>query len=148
MIDPMKRPIVYFTATLATVLSLAAVGIGAAVDSPRTLMSRGDYDTARKAIAAEARLAYASCRTRTGGERDLCRAQARAGERVKSAELLGRYHGTYAALEDARLARVKADFDLERAKCESRHGDARTECLRTAREDRARALAAARQATT
>ena len=142
------KPTVYLTAGLAAVLSLAAVGIGATVDMPRTLMSRVDYDTARKAIAAEGRLAFAACRHQAGRERDLCRAQARADERVKAADLKARYFGTVDALEDAKLARVKANFDLERARCESRSGDDRLDCLRASREDRARALAAARQATT
>lgn len=142
------KPTVYLTAGLAIVLSLAAVGIGAAVDTPRTLMSRGDYDKARKAIAAEGRLAFAACRHQAGAERDLCRAQARADERVKAADLLARYHGTFDAIEQAQLARVKAGFDLARARCESRTGEDRLHCLRAAREDRARALVAARQATT
>jgi len=144
----MKRPTLFLTALLAAILSVAAIGIGAAVDSPRTLMSRVDYDVARHAIAAEARLALAHCRKVEASERALCKAHARADERVKSADLLARYYGTFAAIRDAQVARLKADFDLARAQCEARTGGERADCLRAAREDRARALAAARQATT
>ena len=146
----MKRTSLFLSAFLAALLSLVALGIGAAVavDSPRTLMSRVDYDVARHAIAADSRRALARCRSEAAGERALCKAQARAEERVKEADLLARYYGTVSAVRDAQLARVKAGFDLARARCDSRPGHERTECLRNAREDRARALAAARQATT
>jgi hyperosmotically inducible periplasmic protein len=144
----MKRPTFFLTAILALIFSLAALGIGAAVDSPRTLMSRADFDTARKAIGAEMRLAFARCREHKGAERDFCKAQVRAEERVKVADLQARYYGTVAAAEDARIARVKAGFDLARARCEAREAAARLECLRAAREDRVRSLAAARDATT
>ena len=144
----MKKTTFVLTAFLALLLSLGALGLGAAVDSPRTLMSRTDYNAGRKAIESETRAAFAQCRPLTGAERDVCKAQARAEERVKVADLQARYHGTVAAAEDARLARVKAGFDVARARCEAESGDSKPDCLKAAREDRARALAQARQATT
>lgn len=136
----MKRSTVYLTIFFAFFLSVAALGIGAAVDSPRTLMSRGDYAQGRKAIEAQTRTVFAGCRTESGTDRDICKAEARADERVKLADLSARYHGTVAAAEDARQARVRAKFDLARARCVTQAGEARVECLRTAREDRGRAL--------
>lgn len=144
----MKRPTFYLTAVLAVLLSVAAWGIGAAMDTPPSLMSRVDYDVARHAITAEARAAMADCRGVPVTERGLCKARARADERVKVADLVARYRGTVGAAEEARLARVKAGFDLARARCDSLEGERRIGCLRAAREDRARALAAARQAST
>lgn len=138
----MQRSTIYLTTFFAVFLSVAALGIGAAVDTPRTLMSRGDYSQARKAIEAETRLVFARCRTESGTARDICKAQVRADERVKLADLYARYHGTVAAAEDSRQARIKARFDLARAHCGSQAGEARVECLRTAREDRGRALEA------
>ena len=143
-----KKTTFVITGLLAMLLSLGALGIGAAVDSPRTLMSRADYNAARRAIESATRGAYAQCRSHTGAERDVCKAQARAEERVRVADLQARYHGTVAAAEDARVARVKAGFDVARAQCEARMSSEKVDCLRSAREDRARALAQARQATT
>jgi hypothetical protein len=143
-----KKTTFLLTTVLAMFLSLGALGLSAAVDSPRTLMSRADYNAGRKAIEAETRAAFAQCRSRTGAERDLCKAEARATEHVKVADLQARYHGTVSAAEDARLARVKASFDLARARCGVQPADSKAECLKAAREDRARALAQARQATT
>jgi hypothetical protein len=143
-----KKTTFLVTAFLAMLLSLAALGIGAAVDSPRTLMSRTDYNAGRRAIEAQTRVAYAGCRSQSGAERDVCKAQARAEERIRVADLQARYHGTVAAAEDARIARVKAGFDVARARCDALTASEKVECLRSAREDRARALAQARQATT
>jgi hypothetical protein len=138
----MKRSTVYLTAFFALFLSVAAIGIGAAVDTPRTLMSRADFNESRKAIEAETRTVFAGCRSQSGTARDICKAEARAEERVKLADLSARYHGTVAAAEDSRQARVKARFDLAKARCGSQSGEARVECLRTAREDHGRALEA------
>lgn len=136
----MKRATVYVTASLALLLSVAALGIGAAVDTPRTLMSRGDYAKGRQAIESETRMVFARCRIESGTARDICKAEARALEREKLADLSARYHGTVAAAADARQARVRAQFDLAKARCSAHAGDARVECLRTAREDRGRGL--------
>lgn len=144
----MKRSTVYLTSALGVVLSLAALGIGAAVDTPRTLMSPAFYSQGKKAIEADTRIAFASCRSQAGAARDICKAEARAEERVKIADLQARYHGTVAAAEDAREARVKAQFEVAKARCGARVGEARVECLRSVREDRSRALADAKLAST
>ena len=129
-------------------LPSAALGIGAAVDTPATLMSRGDYAQGKKAIEGETRLAFARCRGESGSARDICKAEVRAAERVKMADLQARYHGTVAAAEDARLARAKAQFEVARARCGVQSGEARVDCLRSAREDRTRALEQAKLAST
>lgn len=144
----MKRTTVYLTSALGLFLGAAAFGIGAAVDTPRTLMSPAVFTQHKKAIEAETRVAFASCRTQAGSARDICKAEARAEERIKIAELQSRYHGTVAALEDARQARVKASFDVARARCGTQMGEARVDCLRSAREDRTRALADSKLAST
>ncbi len=142
----MKRTTVYATSFFAVSLSVAALGIGAAFDSPRTLMSRADYSAARKSIDAETRMAFAPCRTETGGARDICKAEARAAERIKLADLQARYLGTVAAADDARAARARGHFDVAKAHCVVQAGDAmRSECLRSARDDRSREMAEAKK---
>ena len=136
------------TAFLAIFLSVGAFGLSAAVDSPRTLMSRTDYNAARKAIEAETRVAFGQCRALAGTDRDVCKAEIRANERVKVADLQARYYGTVAAAEEARMAHARAGFDVAKARCDSQAGSSRASCMKAARDDRARALAQARQATT
>lgn len=133
-----------FTLAAAGVLSVAALGIGAAVDMPATLMSRDDHRAAERALQARARLAMAQCREGAPPERRLCRARVRAETRVREAELEARYHGTIAAAEEARLARVRAEYDVAKVRCRLKADDGALACLREARQDRARAIAAAR----
>lgn len=144
----MKKTTLLLTVFLAVFMSIGAFGLSAAVDSPRTLMSRTDYNASRKAIEAETRITFGRCRTLTGGDRDVCKAESRATERVKVADLQARYYGTVAAAEEARMAHARAGFDVAKARCDSQAGNSRSDCIKAARDDRARALAQARQATT
>src|ERR1700694_1567633 len=82
----MKRTTLYAILVGALLVSAAALGISAAVDSPRSLMSPIDFGEAKKTIEADARLALGTCRDLDGQAKDLCRAQARAEERVRKAD--------------------------------------------------------------
>jgi hypothetical protein len=137
----MQRTSIYIASALAVFLSVVALGISAAVDTPRTLMSRADYGSAKKAIESESALAYAGCRNQKGAAREVCKAEVRGTERVKIADLQARYYGTAAAQENAREARVKAKFDVARVQCNVRGGDSEPDCLRAARDDQAKNLA-------
>ena len=144
----MKRKTAFMTVFFAAAVSLAALGIGAAVDTPRTLMSPSDFALGKRAIEAETRLALARCREAAPSQRDVCKAEARGEERIRKAELGARYHGTVAAHEDLRQVRAKAAYDVAKARCGVRLGEERADCLRAAREDRHKSFADARLAST
>lgn len=144
----MKRSTLYVLFPGAFLFSAAAFGIGSQMDSPPSLMSRSDYAVARQAIESEARQALGACRSVESAARDLCKARARADERVKQADLRARYLGTVAAADEAKVARVRAEHDLARAQCGSASGAERGECLTAARALKARAIAEARPAST
>ncbi len=144
----MKRRTVLITAILAAGLSVAALGIRAAVDTPRTLMSPETHKSLQREVEASTRLALARCRDASRADRDVCKAEARAAERVALADLSARYHGTHSAMEDAASARAKASFDVAKARCGAKVGDGRVECLQQARDERNRLLAGNRPSTT
>lgn len=143
----MKRTTLFATLTAALLLSATAYGISAAVDSPRTLMSPDDYSTARKAIEADTRASLARCRDVDTAAREVCRAEARADESVRKAELEATYRGTVAAAADARLTRAKAKYEVARARCAGEPRESKLSCLRSARDEKSRALAAAKLAS-
>lgn len=136
----MKRTTACAAAFFAVMMSLAALGIGASMDTPSTLMSPASYEQLKRAIEAETRLALARCRDVSGIERAVCRVEVRAGDRVKKADLRATYHGTVSAQQDARLARAKAAHDVAKARCGVHPGEARVDCLRTARAERDKLL--------
>jgi hypothetical protein len=147
--NTMKRSKLMLTSFLGMLfVSLAAVGINAAVDTPRTLMSPADYKVAKNAIEAQARATLARCRGVQGVEREVCKAETRAEERVKKADLAARYHGTVMAADEARQSRVKAHYEVAKARCSGRMGEDKLDCLRAARDDRNKSLAVARLAST
>jgi type IV secretory pathway TrbL component len=143
----MKRTTLYATLIGALMVSAAAFGISAAVDSPRSLMAPIDYGTAKKAIEADIRVSIAKCRDQAGQARDLCKAEARADERVRKADLEAQYRGTVVAAADAKLARAKAQYDVAKVRCGDQHGEGKVSCIRSARADKARALADAKLAS-
>lgn len=137
----MKRTSLYLASTLAVFLSVAALGISAAVDMPSTLMSPADYNAAKRGIETQTRIAYARCRHDKEAPRDICRAEAKAVERVKIADLQARYYGTVSSAEEAKLAKYRASYDVARVRC-GMQGEAQLQqdCLRAARDHNQRAL--------
>jgi hypothetical protein len=140
----MKRTTAIAALLGALLLSAAAWGISAAVDTPPSLMARSDYDSAKAAIENDARQAYGKCREAGDDAREVCRAEARADERIRKADLEARYRGTVGAAAEAKASRAKAEFDVARARCASRHGSERLACMRAAREEKAKALTVAK----
>ena len=129
----------------ALFMSVTAYGISSAVDTPRTLMSPIDYGQAKKSIEADTKAALGKCRDDADpAAREICKAQARADERIRKADLDAQYHGTVAAGAEARLARAKAHYEVAKARCSAEHGEGKIVCLRNARADKARALTEAR----
>ena len=120
-----------------------AFGISAAVDSPRSLMSPVDYSAAKRAIESVAHTAIAKCREQEGQARDVCKAEVRADERVRKADLEAQYRGTVASAADARVARAKASYEVAKARCSDQRGEEKVTCLRSARADKAKAVEAA-----
>ena len=143
-----RRTWLYAGCLGSLLFSAAAFGLTFAVDAPRTLMSRGDYAVAREAIASQARIEAGQCREQPPNARDICRAQARANERTRKAELDARYHGTVAAAAEAQRVAAKGRFEVSRARCNVLDAQGRVDCLRSARAEESRALAAARPAST
>lgn len=144
---PARRRAPLYAATACALLLSFALGIGATVESPRSLMSQQDYAQARRALDAEGRLALAQCRAVDDQEKAVCRAEARGGERVKRAELEARYRGTVGAEAAVAQVRARMRFEVAKAGCLARDAD-RVGCLAAARAERARALAEAGLSTT
>jgi len=99
---------------LALILSLTAMlGIAAAVDSPPSLMSRADHLVALRNLHDAGRLELARCRdVPDAHDRAVCRAGARAAERVAVASLDARYLGTISAQDRARRVQVRAEHSV------------------------------------
>ena len=144
----MKKTTLVATLAGALLVSVTAFGISAAVDSPRSLMSPSDYSAAKRVIEADAHSLIAKCRDQDGAARDLCKAEVRADERVRKAELEAQYRGTVQAAAEVKVAKAKASYDVAKARCADHRGEDKVTCLRSARAERAKAVEAAKLAST
>jgi len=110
------------TATASIVLALvicltAAIGIAAASSTPPSLMSRPDYEAGLRTVRFETRMQLSRCRSEADAYvRAICRAEARAAERIAVANLEARYRGTTAALERARTVEDAAEYSVDVAR--------------------------------
>ena len=143
----MKKTTLFATLAGALLVSATAFGISAAVDSrarscPLRLFGR------EEAIESDVHAAMSQCRDQDGRSRDICKAEARADEMVRKADLEARYRGTVVSAADARLARAKAQYEVARTRCADERSADRLSCLRAARADKAKALEAAKLAST
>ena len=136
----MRRAILVALGTGAVITSAAAIGIGAAIGPSSQAMTRAEYDTAlarieRLHVADEAR-----CDALDAVEGELCRAQARAEDRVRTADLSAAYRRTEHAARDAQRARIDARYEVERAKCDVLRGFRKDKCLISVHATKGRAL--------
>ncbi len=113
----------------ALVMGALTIGLDATLDSPRTLMSPGDYALERAAIGADTRAAITHCRGSAVPLRALCRAEAYARDRIAKADLEARYYGTDQAAHRAHDARVRARQQLARARCAASADAGRRGCI-------------------
>lgn len=144
----MQLTTLYASLVGALAVSATAFGISAAVESPRSLMSPVDYGAAKKAIEAEIRLSLAQCREKDGLDKEICKTEAQADERVRKADLEAQYRGTVVAAADAKLARAKAQYEVAKVKCSDQRTEEKLSCLKSARAEKAKALAEAKLAST
>jgi hypothetical protein len=144
----MQRTTLVTAVAGACLFSAAAFGIGAAMTSPATLMSPGDYAHERGLLDRATDAAQARCRGFKEGALAICRAEVDAGDRTRRAELDARYYGTVEAAATARLVAARAQFDVARVKCTVRPAEEKAACLTAARMAEAKAVAAAKLAST
>ena len=119
----MNRAILVALGTGAIITSAAAIGIGAARETPRGAMSASEYHEALAAI-----------------ERETCRAQAVADEMVQVADLEERFRRNEDAARRAQRARIEARYQVARARCAAARGFERDQCYIAAHAARGRAL--------
>ena len=99
---------------LAVFLALtAALVVAAAVEAPPSLMSRAERLAVLGEIERAGRVGVSRCRhVAEPADRAICRARARAMERVSAATLEARYRGTVNARESIRDVQARATHSV------------------------------------
>lgn len=85
--------------------------------------------------------AIARCNDMKGSAKKICTEEARSMRAHANADSAARANKTQAEINKARIAAVEADYGLARARCAEMSGDAKDNCLSTARKAHASSIA-------
>jgi len=106
--------------------------------------NKASYDAAKDAAEANYKAAKAQCKSLAGNEEDVCLAQAKAARvhDVSSAE--AQYKNTPQARASARKDIADADYDVNKAKCNSLAGNDKDVCIKQAKATKTSQIADAK----
>jgi hypothetical protein len=131
----MMRVLLAAGGLLLSATAALAIGIGASMTRPATLMSPLDYRAQKVSIETDSRIAFDKCLMLDGTAFGVCRAEAQAEERTHRANLEAQYLGTVDAAQSALQVKAEGAYDVAVAKCDGREAKGRLSCLKTARDD-------------
>ena len=95
-------------------------------------VSKDDYLSVKDKIAADYKLAKASCDSLSGNPNDICMAGAKGNEKVALAELEAGYKPTPENRYQARVVRADAEYELAKERCDDRAGNTKDVCMKEA----------------
>jgi hypothetical protein len=104
-------------------------------------MTHAQYEAQEKSIKADYKAAKARCDAMGGHAEDVCEAEAKGNASVARAELEARHEPTAKNVENARTARVEANYSVAMERCEKKSGDSEDVCEKDAKAARVHALA-------
>ena len=136
-------------AAVALALGMTAVQAQQAPTTPRADKPAADRpaaerkvrDAEEEKIEADAKAAKAKCDTMQGNAKDVCRAEAKANEKIAKAELDAKKSPT--ARNQRKAAEMKAEgaYEVAKEKCDDLKGDEKNACQKDAKakQDQAKA---------
>lgn len=95
-------------------------------------VSKDDYLSVKDKIAADYKLAKASCDSLSGNPNDICMAGAKGNEKVALAELEAGYKPTPENRYQARVVKADAEYQLAKERCDDRAGNTKDVCMKEA----------------
>lgn len=95
-------------------------------------VSKDDYLSVKDKIAADYKLAKASCDSLSGNPNDICMAGAKGNEKVALAELEAGYKPTPENRYQARVVKADAEYELAKERCDDRAGNTKDVCMKEA----------------
>src|SRR3954471_19505841 len=126
-------------------LSAAAVSLAfATCASAGTMMSKADYQVAKKTIAADATAAKSNCKAFVANARDICMAEAKGNEKVSLAQLEESYQPSDKTRYGTLVAQANATHAVAKEKCDDATGNAKDVCVKQADAAQANSVAEAK----
>lgn len=126
---------------IAAVIVALGVGSAGAAYAAKDLMSKEAYKAEKDRINAQYKSAMESCKPLKANAEDVCKAEAKAQQRIGIAELDAKNKGTPEAQRDARKVRAEAEYSVAREKCDDLAGNAKDVCVKEAKAAETKAKA-------
>lgn len=132
----MHKPLLFTVTLLAAALSPSFAGAAT--------MAKADYSAAKTRISADYKADQKRCADLKANAKDVCSAEAKGKEKVARAELEFSYTGKPADGTKARVAAAEAAYAIAKEKCDDLSGNDKDVCVKQAKADEVKALAAAK----
>lgn len=129
---------------LATLLATAAGATFAAAPTAALNHDPATYRNVSQKAATEYKAATAKCDARSGNEKDVCMAEAKAARARTESDAIAKYNNSEKGRASARSKVVEADYEVAKAKCDAKSGAEKDSCMDNAKSVRTAALADAK----
>jgi osmotically-inducible protein OsmY len=129
---------------LATLLATAAGAAFAAAPTAALNHDPATYRNATQKAASEYKSASAKCDARSGNDKDICVAEAKAARARTESEAIAKYNNSEKGRASARNKVAEAEYEVAKEKCDARSGAEKDSCMDNAKSVRTAALADAK----
>lgn len=129
---------------LATLLATAAGAAFAAAPTTDLNHDPATYRSATQKAAMEYKSANAKCDAKSGNDKDVCVAEAKATRARTESEATAKYNNSEKNRASARNKLAEAEYDVAKAKCDAKSGADKDSCMDNAKSVRTAALADAK----
>ena len=129
---------------LATLLATAAGAAFAAAPTAALNHDPATYRNASQKAATEYKAATAKCDAKSGNDKDVCMAEAKAARVRNESEAVAKYNNSEKGRASARSKIAEADYEVAKAKCDAKSGAEKDSCMDNAKSVRTAALADAK----
>ena len=129
---------------LATLLATAAGATFAAAPTAALNHDPATYRNVNQKAATEYKAATAKCDAKSGNDKDVCMAEAKAARVRTESEAVAKYNNSEKGRASARSKVAEADYEVAKAKCDARSGAEKDSCMDNAKSVRTAALADAK----
>lgn len=129
---------------LATLLATAAGASFAAAPTAALNHDPATYRNVTQKAATEYKAAVAKCDARSGNEKDVCMAEAKAARARTESQAIAKYNNSEKGRASARSKVAEAEYDVAKAKCDAKSGAEKDSCMDNAKSVRTAALADAK----
>lgn len=132
---------------LATLLATAAGATFAAAPTAALNHDPATYRNVSQKAATEYKAATAKCDAKSGNDKDVCMAEAKASRARTESAAIAKYNNSEKGRASARSKVAEAEYDVAKAKCDALSGADKDSCMDNAKSVRTAALADAKSDT-